>query len=205
MDMKIIERANKIKKATEESWVSMIEDPVLRQTIEQTGRKKLYLKYREIAEKEAEDEIMMCTGQSPLSIGTKIKICEEGEAFGIITGRTRFDEDTFGQGWYVYNVLCENGKCFCLYPHEFTVEDREPRMFVIITSHDFDEETEAVIKETLEDARHEMEKDIDRERQMDEENGYEIIRSLVSDMDGELTSKGPTGQCYTSLWKILGI
>ena len=73
-------------------------------------------------EKRCEEIIEKTTGEKKIKIGTKVKIKERYRGSSnieesIVVKITRFEEDTFHQGWYLYDL--EDGGSFYGYELEF--------------------------------------------------------------------------------------
>lgn len=102
-------------------------DPAIIQQLDDATANLIFKKIEDATEHKIRNLIKERTGQIGFSIGTKIKLACDFNGFnkgteGIIKKCVRFEEDTFGQGWYVYDVEIPGGfPLLRMYPNEFEV------------------------------------------------------------------------------------
>lgn len=97
-------------------------DEILLENLEEKEILSLYDKLNNLAENKIRQIIKEKTGQEPIIEGTKVKMLvdfsenlKKGDIVEI-DECIRYEEDTFGQGWYGYTI-----KGYRIYPHEFKV------------------------------------------------------------------------------------
>lgn len=102
-------------------------DPALIQQLDDTTVESLFKKAEDTIENKIRLLIKEATGQVAIAEGSKIKLKEEFNGFpagteGVIKECIRFEENTFGYGWYTYDVEILKGLTFLrMYQHEFEV------------------------------------------------------------------------------------
>ena len=102
-------------------------DPAVIQVLDDTTVNFIFKKVKDATEYKIRRLIKERTGQIGFGIGTKIKLACDFNGFnkgtkGIIRECVRFEEDTFGQGWYVYDIEVPGGfPLLRMYPNEFEV------------------------------------------------------------------------------------
>jgi hypothetical protein len=117
--------ATNIEKKKE--WMCNFVDEELILNLDEETTELLFEKTKDIVEKKIRDLIKEHTGQVAIEEGTKVKTLRdfgnhEKGTEGVVKICERFEEDTFGQGWYIYKVgLPSEDKPMVLYRHEFEV------------------------------------------------------------------------------------
>lgn len=110
------------KEFIDERLVAKLHDPAI---------EFLFEKEKKLVEKEIQDIIKEMTGQEAIPSGTRVRVkygCKHGGQTynagdeGVIIKCMRFEEDTFNQGWYIYDVSIGKDKITArLFQHDFEV------------------------------------------------------------------------------------
>lgn len=114
-------------------------DPVILEALDDKTANVLFEKMKNSIENKIRSIIKKETGQAAFPIGTKVRLTRDFGNFsegteGIITDCTRFEEDTFSQGWYAYNVKVPNeSPVLYVYPYEFNVVDENKPIIQVYT------------------------------------------------------------------------
>ena len=100
-------------------------DPIVVQHLCDNDVKMLFSKIKDAVETKIRALIKENTGQVAVTEGRKVKLTHDFNGFnagteGVIKKCIRFEEDTFGQGWYTYDVEIPGGfPLLRMYRNEF--------------------------------------------------------------------------------------